>query len=268
MSVGAWTPDRILRYADEWVWVPEGAQEVRTEEYHLVAYPESMSIPTQVAWCRSARSSPELVAEVLEHVRRWGRTQVSFWVSERTTPADLEEYLQAQDAEYVEAVDVLALPLTGQEVDVGDLGDRVTVRVVDDERLVRLAVRVSDEVWGATTPEREVRRQVEELASRAGADSEWRVLAFVGDQPATVAGLRVDAEAGVARLWGGATRPALRGLGGYRATLLERLRLARSVGATLAMVKGVADTSAPILRAAGFTEYGSSRRYLLPVGRA
>ncbi len=265
MTDRAWTPDRVLRYADEWVWVPEGADEVRTDEYHLVAYPESMSIPTQVAWCRSARPPRDLVADVADQVRRWGRGEVSFWVSERTSPADLEDHLRSLDAEHVETVDVLALPLAAQQVDVGAIGDRVSVRVVDDERLVRLAVRVSDEVWGATTPEREVRRQVDALASGPGAGAEWRVLAFVGDQPSTVAGLRYDADAGVARLWGGATRPALRGLGGYRATLLERLRLARSLGADLAMVKGVADTSGPILRSVGFTSYGSSRRYRLPL---
>jgi hypothetical protein len=263
MTAEPWTRERVLRYADEWVWVPVGADEVRTEEYHLVAYPEAMAIPTHVAWCRSSRPPGAVVGDVMGTVRRWGRADVSFWVSGLTTPADLEEHLRAEGAEHVETVDVFALDLTRRLPDLSVPGD-VVVRVVDDERLVRLAARVADEVWGSTTTEDDVRRSVAELAEPEALPTR-RVLALVDGEPATTAGLTLDPDAGVARLWGGATRPALRGRGGYRATLAERLRMAREGGATLAMVKGVVETSGPILRAAGFTTYGSSRRYRLPV---
>ena len=45
----------------------------------------------------------------------------------------------------------------------------------------------------------------------------------------------------------------------------ERLRLARSHGATLALVKGRTETSGPILLRAGFAEYDEERSYWLPV---
>jgi hypothetical protein len=263
MRAAAWTRERVLRYADEWVWLPDGADEVRTEEYHLVAYPAALAVPTHVAWCRSPRPPSDVVEEVIATVRAWGRPDVSFWVSERTMPSDLEDHLRARGAEHVETVDVSALDLTGPPPDLSVPGD-VTVRVVDDEHLVRLAARVADEVWGSTTTEDDVRRAVAALAEPSAATTR-RVLALVDGEPASTAGLTLDGDAAAARLWGGATRPALRGRGAYRATLAERLRMARADGATLAMVKGVVETSGPILRAAGFTTYGSSRRYRLPV---
>jgi hypothetical protein len=263
MSSVSWTRDRVLRYADEWVWVPDGVDEVRTDEYHLVAYPEAMAIPTHVAWCRSLRTPAEVVAEVVGIVRGWGRPDVSFWVSELTRPAGLEDHLRTAGAEHAETVDVLALDLTGPVPDLS-VPSGVTVRFVDDEESVRLAALVADEVWGSTTTEDDVGRAVAALADPAAA-APRRVLALVDGEPATTAGLTLDPDAGVARLWGGATRPALRGRGAYRATLAERLRVARDSGATLALVKGVVETSGPILRAAGFTVYGSSRRYRLPI---
>lgn len=263
MGPAAWSRERVLQYADEWVWVPEGADEVRTDDYHLVAYPESLAIPTHVAWCRSTRAPAELVAEVTDVVRGWGRPDISFWVAELTRPAEMEEHLRGLGAEHAETVDVFALDLTDALPDLA-VPDDVTVRLADDEHLVRLARSVGNEVWGSTTTEDDVRRDLAELAEPIPASTR-RVLAFVDGEPATTAGLTLDPDAAVARLWGGATRPALRGRGAYRATLDARLRLAREAGMTLAMVKGVVETSGPILRAAGFTVYGSSRRYRLPL---
>ena len=69
----------------------------------------------------------------------------------------------------------------------------------------------------------------------------------------------------IALLWGAITLPASRGHGSYRAVLAERLRLAREHGATLAMAKGRALASGPILLRAGFTDFGEERCYWLPV---
>jgi GNAT superfamily N-acetyltransferase len=60
----------------------------------------------------------------------------------------------------------------------------------------------------------------------------------------------------VARLWGGATMPHARRRGVYAAVLAERLHVAVEWGATLALVKGRIDTSAPILRRFGFRPHG------------
>ena len=68
----------------------------------------------------------------------------------------------------------------------------------------------------------------------------------------------------MAQLWGAVTLPAFRHRGSYRAVLAERLRLARDHDAELALVKGRAETSGPILLRAGFTHYGEERCYWLP----
>jgi GNAT superfamily N-acetyltransferase len=70
---------------------------------------------------------------------------------------------------------------------------------------------------------------------------------------------------GVARLWGGVAVPSARGLGVYRAVLEARLAYAVAHGATMALVKGKIDTSAPILRRAGFAAYGQEPVYDIPL---
>ncbi len=98
-----------------------------------------------------------------------------------------------------------------------------------------------------------------DLASGAG----FRVIAYIDGEPVSTGGCSlVD---GMARLWGAGTRPAWRGRGAYRAVLAERLRRAAEHGITLALVKGRVETSAPILRRAGFQPYGEERCYRLEV---
>jgi hypothetical protein len=93
--------------------------------------------------------------------------------------------------------------------------------------------------------------------------SNFRVVGFVDDEPACTGGCTLVSR--VAQLWGGATRQELRGRGAYRAVLARRMDVARQHGATLALVKGVVETSAPILRRAGFIPYGEERSYRVPL---
>jgi hypothetical protein len=251
--VTGWTAKRIRTAAHEWVWVPEQAEEVRTADYHLVAYPPAFMVPTHVAWCRSDRPAGELVDEVVDHVREWRRADVSFWVGESTRPADLVEHLRERGARHIETVEILALELELlDELVVVDPAPGVTLRVVDDAESARDAALVATEVWG----------QSETTAAVPGADpTDFRVVAYVDGEPACAGGCTVVGE--VARLWGAATRPHVRGRGAYRALLAERLRLAVAAGATLGLAKGVVETSAPILRRLGFSGYGLERRYQL-----
>ena len=53
--------------------------------------------------------------------------------------------------------------------------------------------------------------------------------------------------------------PEARGTGVYRAVLDHRLRAGRGLGCRVALVKGRVDTSAPVLRRAGFATYGEER---------
>ena len=94
------------------------------------------------------------------------------------------------------------------------------------------------------------------------------MVAFADGEPVSAGGCTLTGEAAqekIALLWGAITLPASRGHGSYRAVLAERLRLAREHGATLAMAKGRALASGPILLRAGFTDFGEERCYWLPV---
>lgn len=51
--------------------------------------------------------------------------------------------------------------------------------------------------------------------------------------------------------------------GAYRATVINRLTESAQHGATLALAKGIANTSAPILAKIGLTSYGTTRDYLV-----
>jgi GNAT superfamily N-acetyltransferase len=120
--------------------------------------------------------------------------------------------------------------------------------------------RVSAEVWGREDQtDEEIARQLADLT--VSEPAELRVVAYVDGEPASAAGCTVAGE--VARLWGGATRPSLRGRGAYRATLGARLWLARERGSVLALVKAVTTTSAPGVRSLGFTGHGVEHRLRL-----
>ena len=259
-----WTPERIREAAAAWVWVPEDAEQVLTDDYQLIGYPEFFTLPTQVAWSRSERPAGDLVDEVSDHVRSWGRPKVSWWVSEATRPADTEAILLDRGAELVETVEVLAYDMTDAAPAI-PVPPGVTTEVVQDQRSVRAELAVWEEVWSEPHPTDDdaVTKRVEdaqrELAGRTG----FQVVALVDDMPASAGGCTLAD--GAARLWGAGTRPAFRGRGAYRAVLARRLELARDWGATLALVKGRVETSGPILRRVGFNAYGEERCYSVNV---
>ena len=270
------TADRVRAAAAVWVWVPEGTWEARTPEYHLLAYPTSLIVPTQAAWCRSAREARAVVDEVVAISRAWRQPDVSFWVGEDTRPADLRDHLLGRGAVHVESVELLALGLEDATLRGAGLAPEVhegrmrcagvEVRQVLDGGTLRDADLVSTEVWGdEPRTDEQTRRLLAELTDPAA--TEHRVVAYVDGEPACAAGttLAVDDGGTVARLWGAATRPALRGRGAYRATVGARLWLAQQRGADLGLVKAVTTTSAPIVHRLGFTAHGVQDRLRLSV---
>lgn len=259
----AWSPARVLAAAAEWVWLPDGVEQLETEDYHLVAYPDWFGNPTQVAWCRSTRPADALVDEVTDKVRSWRRNEVSWWVAADTRPGALESELRARGAKVSQTVDVLAFDMSDTLPDPGDT-DGLRCVLVEDEATLRAASTVAQEVWGeAPTEETEeaVAKELADLARPIGERQGFRVVAFLGEEPVSTGGCTLAGD--VARLWGAATRPDLRGRGAYRATLMKRLEVAREYRATLGLVKGRVETSAPILRRIGFETYGQEILYTL-----
>jgi hypothetical protein len=265
--MSSWTAQRVLDAAAAMEFVPEGAIEVRTDDYRLVRHPDWVLDPAfgaaQVNWSRTTRSLDEVIDEVTACIRGWGLPGVAWWVSDVSQPASTKEALRAHGAGLIDAVQVLAREL-GEDLPQPDLPGGVVVELVRDERTFRAALAVSVQGWGYIEPdEAEVARQLKETLQDLDTWSSFRVVAIVGNEPVSVGSCTRTGE--VALLWGAITLPASRGHGSYRAVLTERLRLAREHGATLAMAKGRALASGPILRRAGFTDYGEEQCFWLPV---
>jgi MFS family permease len=265
-AMSSWTPQRVLDAAAGMEWVPEGAIEMRTDDYRLIRYPDVVLDPTfraaQVTWSRTARSPDEVLDEVVARVREWGLPGVAWWVSAATEPAGTEQALSARGADLIDAVEVLALEI-GAGLPQLDVPADVAVELVRDERTFHAASAVTVQGWERAEPDEvELAHRYQEAIADLASWSSFRVVAIVDNEPVSTGGCSLAGE--VAQLWGAVTLPAARGRGGYRAVLAERLRLAREHGATLALVKGRVLTSGPILLRAGFADYGEERCYWLP----
>ncbi|QIG41635.1 GNAT family N-acetyltransferase [Nocardioides anomalus] len=250
--------EEVLAASAAWVYVPEDAEQVRTDEYHLVAYPLHWSDPTAVTSIASDRTAAALVDEVLDRAAALGRDAVTFWITGTTRPADLEAHLRERGAEPTEHLDVLARPLDALP-DL-DVPADVDVRRVVDEASWRDAEAIGVEVFGGSFPDDEA------VAAAVGRirDAAPQFVAYRDGRPLGTAGASyVD---GVARLWGGGVRQEARGTGLYRALLDVRLQAARAAGCRFALVKGRVETSGPVLRRAGFERYGGERAHLLRRG--
>jgi GNAT superfamily N-acetyltransferase len=292
-AVPTWTAAAVQQAADEWVWVPPGAEQVVTDSYQVIAYPSYMQQPTQVAWSVSERPAGELIDEVTAHVRGWGRNTIYWWVRACTRPASTEATLQSRGATLADTVQVLGYDLTGGLPDLGlpaglagpafaDLpltarpeptASRtgaaglagVRAELVDDEATLRANYLVDDEVWDEHRERSEAdwAAEVADVEASLAAWTNFRVVVYADGEPAAAGGCGLVAD--VARLWGAGARTAFRGRGIYRVLLAARLALAREHGATLALVKGRVATSGPILLRAGFTAYSEERLYSLTI---
>jgi hypothetical protein len=271
--MSSWTPHRVHDAVIAMEWRPDGAIEVLTEDYRLVRYPDWALDPVfpaaQVIRSRvygsglTQRPAGEVIDEVAVRVRQWGLRGVAWWVSSATWPPDTEETLRARGGTQIDAVQILARELNGGLPDL-DVPADVRVELVSDEGTFRAASMVAVRGWGRKEPTaaalaREFTEVIRDLASWSG----FRVVAMIGQQPASAGGCTLRGE--VAKLWGAVTLREYRRRGSYRAVLAERLRLAGEHGAELALVKGRVDTSGPILLRVGFADYGQERCYWLPI---
>ena len=265
--MSSWTPRRVLDALVAVEWSPDGATEVLTDDYRLIRYPDWALDPAfpaaQVTRSWTGRAVAEILDEVAVRVRRWHLPGVAWWVSSETAPPDTEAVLRARGGTRIDAVRILARELDGGPADLAVPGD-VTVELVAGERAFLAASMITARGWGRKDPAgdalaREFAKTVRDLETW----SSFRLLASVGGEPAACGGCTLRGE--VAHLWGAVTLREYRRRGAYRAVLAERLRLARSRGATLALVKGRVETSGPILLRAGFAEYDEERCYWLPV---
>jgi hypothetical protein len=260
MSRFTWTAKAVVAASDEWIWIPDGSREVRTDDYLVVVADEFLPSPTSV-FVTEADAAPEhLVDEVTGVARGFGRSRTWWHLSDATRPLGLEPELLRRGAALEARMDVLGLPIAAGVPDFAVPQD-VEARRAVDEQTVRDSLTVSDEAFGDAASSERVAWSLREVQRGLVDDTVGRVVSYVDGQPAGTGGWTLAGP--VCRLWGGATRRALRGRGAYRAALAGRLEIARSAGATLGLTHGVVDTSSPILTRLGFVRYGETRVLVL-----
>ncbi|WP_340539395.1 GNAT family N-acetyltransferase [Nocardioides sp. GXZ039] len=256
--------ERVAAASAAWLWYPDDADAVRSDDALLVGWPDYFRAPPSVLWVSADADADAVLAWARERCAAWGARTLLAWVP-LAAPDGWERALTEHGGTAHETVDVFALDLTAPATDLAAPGD-VEIRWQDDEETTRAALEIGVAAFdeGSIPPPERVRELAAQAAADHAAGRASQAVGYLEGEPAGSGG--VTFEDGVARLWGGGVIPAARGRGVYRAVLAARLDLARRRGAQLALVKGRVDTSGPILRRAGFGVYGQERSYLVPVG--
>jgi hypothetical protein len=256
-----WSRDRVLAVSHEWQWVPPGTEELLVEGIVVIDYPEWTSMgfyamPAQVA------DPHQSVKAVSREARRRGRLATEWWITPSTRPHELERLLVERGAVRSDVANILALDMS-QGAPAIPVPEDVQAVVVTDARRLEDAECVVASVWGGEPSKGDRREaQLQSLGDPLDKQGGFRVVAYSGQTPFAAAGCQIVDE--VARLYGGCVLPAMRGRGGYRATLRTRLEVSYENGARLALVHARVDTSKPILMRLGFESYGEGRLYTLP----
>jgi len=258
------TAESVSAAFDRWIWIPEDATVIETDEYLLVRFPDWFFRPAELLRLRPAagRDLLALLEEILEQARAIGTPRLSAWVR-LDAPVGLEAALVARGGICEETVDAFALDLSGGVPDLNPAGG-AELRWMSDLSTARDEHRVEVEVFGGSMPpEDRLARDAETEARDHREGRGGRIVAYLDGEPVGCGGIVIAGQD--ARLWGGAVVERARGRGIYRAVLAARLAYAVEQGAAMALVKGRVDTSGPILRRAGFEVFGQERCYLLPL---
>jgi hypothetical protein len=260
MSLSA---EKVVAASNAWSWIPDNAATEAAEEYLLVRFPDYFEHPLELLRFSPAEASPEAVGTVLDRARRFGLPELRWWVR-LDSPPGVADLLVARGATVDETLDVLAVDLSRGAPELAPPARQVTLRWATDLSTLRDGTLVGVTVFGGSMPaedrlEEEAKRDSGTVAGGAGG----MIVAYSGGQPVGSGGISLADD--VARLWGGAVRQEARRRGVYRAILAARLRYGAAHGATMALVKGRVETSAPILRQVGFAAYGQEIMYRVPL---
>ena len=260
MSLSA---EKVIAASNAWSWIPDNATTEATEEYLLVRFPDYFEHPLELLRFSPAEATPAAVDTVLDRARRFGLPDLHWWLR-LGSPPEVADLLAARGATVNETLDVLAVDLTHGAPELLAPAREVTLRWATDVSTLRDGTQVGVIVFGGAMPpeDRLVEEAKRDSATVASGDG-GMVVAYCDGEPVGSGGIAM-AE-GVARLWGGAVCPEARRQGVYRAILGARLRYGATHGATMALVKGRIETSAPILRQAGFAAFGQEIMYRVPL---
>lgn len=138
-----------------------------------------------------------------------------------------------------------------------ELPQGVTLRRVTSEQDVRAMCDMQDEVFGDSMSDETARATLGRLARQDGMEL-W--VAEADGEIVSAGRLEPVAGTDFAGIWGGATRPAWRGRGIYRALTAARARSALAMGKTL-MNSDSTEFSRPILERSGLVKVSTTTPY-------
>ena len=283
-----WTDETVLRESERWVHVPPDGVCTEDERRLLVHLPRPWR-QSRVwrSWPPDEERAGELIEETIGAVHAAGGGKLVWHTGEGISPPFMDECLAKYGFETTEKLDVLAFFLVdGLKSRLPRLGvpEGVSAELVCDADGLRETLDVDSEVFSSPPPSgeefAEYAGELEKLSLlergeslEEGASLALRFVAFAdggserggGDDPKTMGAAGAQLVGETLRLWGAVTREAFRGKGAYRALVLERCRLGRELGATLALAKANVATSGPTLERVGFRNVAMERRHVLEV---
>jgi hypothetical protein len=275
----------VLRESERWVHVPRDGTCIEDERRLLVHLPKRWGTSrVWRSWAADEEQAGDLIEETIGEVRASGGGRLVWHTGDLVSPPFMDGCLARCGFETTEQLDVLAFIFAdGPGPVLPRLGalEGVAARLVRDAEGLREAFRVDSEIFSSPPPdgeayaeyaaELEKLRRLEHGESGEGASVALRFVAFSDPEYVGTDARGVIGAAGVQlvgetlRLWGAGTRKAFRGRGAYSALVVERCRVGRRLGATLALAKANVATSGPILERAGFRRVGGERRHILEI---
>ena len=260
------SPEEVAAAFSQWRWISPDAVVTRTPGWTLVRNPDHFAERLEVVEIDPAGDPQTVVQEVLTAAAATGLPWVNVWLR-MDTPEQYADLLAAAGGTAEETLDLLALELTAAAPDLQPSAGS-ELRWVRDLVTTRDAEDVQVSVFGGSLRDDEdLAEAAEDHAAALRAGEGGSLVAYLDGRPVGTGAVTYAAgpTGPVARLWGGAVLPEARRRGVYTDLLLARLRDAADRGATLALVRGRVDTSAPILRRAGFTVVGRERSVRVPL---
>jgi hypothetical protein len=282
-----WTDEAVLRESERWVHVPSDGRCIEDERRLLVHLPERWGTSrVWRSWVADEERADVLIEKTVGEVRAAGGTRILWHTGDRVAPPFMDERLARHGFRKTEELEVLAFVLGDGQERLPRMRDPedLSVELVRDAEALGGALLVDAEVFRSPPPTggefAEYAGELDELRGRErgelsgeGRSLAMRFVAYVNYPPrpeeenprciVAAAGAQIVGE--TLRLWGAGTRRASRGRGAYGALVLERCRVGRRLGATLALAKANVATSGPTLKRAGFCPVGTEWRHVLEI---